>query len=59
MTSAGPDDTSSEELERSEKLIEEAKSAAPQATTDTHGDPDLDSDAFPHPGDDGDPAPHI
>lgn len=56
MTAAGTDGDASEELERSQALIEEAKSAADAATVDTVGDPALDSDDFPHPGDEDDPA---
>ena len=56
MTAAGTEAGDSEELERSEKLIEEAKAAVPAATPDTLGDPELDSDAFPHPGDEDDAA---
>jgi len=43
-------------LERAEELIEDAKQAASAATPDTIGDPDLDSDRFPHPGDEDDQA---
>jgi len=56
MTAAGTEPEGSEELERSEALIEEAKGAVAAATPDTIGDPALDSDAFPHPGDEDDAA---
>ncbi len=56
MTEAGTEPEGSEELERSAALIEEAKGSAASATPDTIGDPALDSDAFPHPGDENDAA---
>jgi len=56
MAGAGPDTEGSEELERSAGLIEEAKGAVSAATPDTIGDPALDSDEFPHPGDEDDAA---
>ena len=56
MAAAGPDTEGSDELERSQALIEEAKGAVSAAIPDTIGDPALDSDEFPHPGDENDAA---